>query len=110
MKVFLTEKAKKQLKKFIPEVQDCLLEKFDEIESLDNPRLDGKPLKGRLKGYWAYKVKHKSTGYRIITIIYDNLCVIAVVEIGDRKEIYKNLTQFKKTEKEVLNSVKRIKR
>lgn len=50
-----------------------------------DPRQNGKPLKGNLKGLWRYRVGD----YRIIAEIFDNELIIEVVEIGHRKEIYR---------------------
>lgn len=51
----------------------------------ENPRQYGKALKGNLSDSWRYRVGN----YRILAHIEDDRVVI-VVNIGHRKEIYKN--------------------
>ncbi|HHX69397.1 MAG: type II toxin-antitoxin system RelE/ParE family toxin [Miniphocaeibacter sp.] len=51
----------------------------------DNPRSNGKSLKGDLKEYWRYRVG----SYRIIAEINDNKLIILLVNIAHRKEVYK---------------------
>jgi mRNA interferase RelE/StbE len=51
----------------------------------NNPRSVGKALQGNLKGLWRYRVGH----YRLIVQIKDAELVVFVVEVGHRKDIYK---------------------
>ena len=55
------------------------------LEGCENPRQQGKPLTGNLKGYWRYEV----SDYRIIADIQDDKIIILVTDIGHRREIYK---------------------
>jgi mRNA interferase RelE/StbE len=50
----------------------------------DNPRLSGKPLKGKLGGFWRYRIGQ----YRIIAEIIDDQMVLILLDVGHRKEIY----------------------
>lgn len=52
----------------------------------ENPKQYGKALKGNLSDSWRYRVSN----YRILAQIEDDRVVITVVNIGHRKEIYKN--------------------
>lgn len=52
----------------------------------ENPRRYGKALKGNFSDSWRYRVGN----YRILAHIEDDRVVINVVNIGHRKEIYKN--------------------
>ncbi len=52
----------------------------------ENPRQYGKALKGNLSDSWRYRIGN----YRILAHIEDDRVVITVVNIGHRKEIYKN--------------------
>jgi mRNA interferase RelE/StbE len=63
------------------------LERFlDGLEQSDNPRQQGKALNGKYKGLWRYRVGD----YRMICNIQDNQLIILVLELGHRKEVYKN--------------------
>ena len=56
------------------------------VAKLDDPRSIGEALKGsELGDFWKYRVGD----YRIIADIQDNILLIYVVEIGNRKEIYR---------------------
>jgi mRNA interferase RelE/StbE len=54
--------------------------------TLDDPRSAGKALTcSKLGTYWRYRVGD----YRVICDLQDGALLILVVEIGDRKEIYR---------------------
>ena len=56
------------------------------IAGLDDPRQNGKALKGSSLGnFWRYRVGD----YRIICDIQDHRLVVLVIEIGHRREIYR---------------------
>lgn len=57
---------------------------LETLETLENPRVKGKSLKGELKEYWRYRVGD----YRILSKIIDNELIILVIDIGHRKDIY----------------------
>ena len=58
----------------------------ERLARLDNPRSIGKALKGsKLGNFWRYRVGD----YRIICDLQDQRMVILVVEIGNRREIYR---------------------
>ncbi len=77
----IRKSAQKQLDKLPDEVADKLL---DTIEALaENPRPHGYI---KLKGSEGYRIRKGD--YRIIYDIYDNLLVVDVVAVGDRKGIY----------------------
>ena len=50
-----------------------------------DPRALGKPLRGPLREYWRYRVGD----YRLICDIQDQVMRILVVEVGDRKDVYR---------------------
>jgi mRNA interferase RelE/StbE len=50
-----------------------------------NPRLTGRALVGDLSGLWRYRVGD----HRIICEIKDKDIIILVIEIGDRKDVYR---------------------
>ena len=54
------------------------------LSSLEHDPLLGKPLMGRLKGYYSLRVYP----YRIIYTILKNELIIIVVDIGHRQGVY----------------------
>ena len=51
----------------------------------ENPRLQGKPLKGPLEGFWRYRIGQ----YRIIAEIVDDRLALILLDVGHRRDIYK---------------------
>lgn len=86
MTVVYSEKAKKQLKKTDNTIKAKILDYMDEVANLENPRSRGKALVGNLLGFWRYRVED----YRLLCRIQDNELIIAVIEIGHRRDIYKS--------------------
>lgn len=79
--ISITKTAQKQLDK----LPDLIAEQIIIlIQSLaDNPRPNGcKKLKGRV----GYRVRKGN--YRVIYDVYDNVLIVEVIAIGDRKYIY----------------------
>ena len=82
-----SDSARKQLKKLDKQSAIRILDFMDErISEGDNPRSIGKVLAGpKLGTYWRYRVGD----YRIICDIQDSQLCVLVIEIGNRKEIYR---------------------
>ena len=79
--------VEKKLKKLDTVVSKQLIDFLKETIALSsNPREHGKSLKGSLREYWRYRVGD----YRIICKIDDAVITVFVVDIGHRKDIYKN--------------------
>lgn len=59
----------------------------DRVARLDDPTLIGKPLKGNLSEYWCYRVGD----YRLFCRLSNDgeTLLVLVVEIGNRREVYK---------------------
>lgn len=57
----------------------------DRIRPLDDPRLIGKALQGEYAGMWRYRVGD----IRIIVRLEYDVLVILVVEVGNRREVYR---------------------
>lgn len=55
------------------------------IATPDNPRRFGKALTGGLAGLWRYRVRD----WRIICRIEDHDVTVLVLDIGNRKDIYR---------------------
>ena len=88
--VKFTESAEKDLKKINKSNQAIaqLLKKWisENLIGTQNPKQRGKALTGNLKGLWRYRVG----SYRIIAEIKNDILLILIIEISDRKEIYKD--------------------
>ena len=82
-----TESASKQLKKLDKQVALRILDYMDQrVATLDDPRSLGKNLVGpKLGEYWRYRVGD----IRIICNIADQQMCVLVIEIGNRKEVYR---------------------
>ena len=82
-----TETARKQLRKLDPQSARRIVDFMDErIAGQSDPRRTGQALTGPLLGaYWRYRVGD----YRIICEIQDRALCVLVIEIGNRKEIYR---------------------
>lgn len=57
----------------------------ERIAELDNPRSTGKALVGRLRGLWRYRVGD----YRLLCAIQDGILRVLVLEVGHRRDVYK---------------------
>ena len=82
-----TESSSKQLKKLDKQTALRVLDYMDErIAVLDDPRSLGKNLKGPKMGeYWRYRVGD----VRVICNILDGQMIVLVIEIGNRREVYR---------------------
>ena len=80
------DNAKKQLRKLDKAVARRILDFMDDrIGGSEDPRRIGKALKGPLGDFWSYRVGD----HRIICEIRDGMLVVLVLQIGNRKEIYR---------------------
>jgi mRNA interferase RelE/StbE len=57
----------------------------ERVASLEDPRSIGKALTGPLGRFWRYRVGD----YRVICKIQDSVLCVLVVQIGNRREIYR---------------------
>ena len=83
----LSAKAEKQFEKLDGYVQAQIGRYIDRHfnDGYIDPRSHGKPLAGKLKGYWRY-----DTGkYRLICDIRDDICTVIAVKVGHRREVYR---------------------
>ena len=84
-KVYITESAKKDLKKIdIYQAKLIIAWLRKNLEGCSDPRLYGKPLGYNRKGEWSYRVG----SYRLIADIQDNVVTIEIISVGHRKNIY----------------------
>jgi mRNA interferase RelE/StbE len=84
-RINLTDRARKELLKLDPVIYQQIIKVLEHIATLANPRSQGKPLVGNLKGLWRYR----SGNYRILAELVDNELLILVVEISGRKDAYR---------------------
>jgi mRNA interferase RelE/StbE len=81
-----TQTARNQLRKLDRQIARRILDYMDErVASRANPRSLGKPLSGPLGELWRYRV----ADYRVICDIQDNALRVLVIQIGNRREVYR---------------------
>jgi mRNA interferase RelE/StbE len=82
-----TDTARKQLRKLDKQIARRILDFMDErISGERNPRDTGKALTGNLLGaFWRYRIGD----FRIICDIQDAKLRVLVVQIGNRREVYR---------------------
>lgn len=81
-----TASARKQLRKLDKQTARRIVEFMDERVAGKGPRSSGKALTGPTLGeYWRYRVGD----YRIICDIQDGAVCILVIEIGNRRDVYR---------------------
>lgn len=84
--VVYEKKALKQLSKLDKGQQRMIMAWINKnLVQTDNPRQQGKALKGELKEYWRYRVGN----YRLLADINDNEIKIIIIHIGHRREVYR---------------------
>jgi mRNA interferase RelE/StbE len=80
------ETAKKQLRKLDKVAARRIVDFMDERVALsDDPRGPGKALKGSLGDLWRYRVGD----YRVLCDIQDGVLTILVLQIGNRRNVYR---------------------
>ncbi|WP_039905463.1 type II toxin-antitoxin system RelE/ParE family toxin [Acetobacter tropicalis] len=85
-KIDLVEQAKKEWRKLPPEIKNQFA---DKLETLVNDPYQAPRLRGDLKN--CFKIKLKSSGYRLVYKVNEKEIVLLVVAIGKRNndDIYK---------------------
>lgn len=79
------ERALKELKKLDKKAQrDIIHYLHQRITNSGNPRLHGKPLKGKFQGLWRYRVGN----YRLVCQIKDKQLQVLVLRAAHRRKIY----------------------
>ena len=77
--------AKRELGKLDRQAQKEILIYLDQrIATLEDPRRFGKALRSELAGLWRYRIRD----YRLICQIQDDVLVVLVIAVGNRKNIY----------------------
>lgn len=85
-KVEFESRALDELNKLDRTVQVRILKFITQrIKNNANPTILGAPLKGKFVGLWKYRIGD----YRLICHIEHSVCLILIVSVGHRKNIYK---------------------
>ena len=85
-KIEYTETARNRLRKLDKPVALRIVDYLDvRIAPLENPRSAGKALTGPMGGLWRYRVGD----YRVICEIQDEVLRVLVIEIGNRRDVYR---------------------
>ncbi len=80
------ETAKAQLRKLDKQTARRIVDFMDErVAGRENPRDSGKALTGSLGDFWRYRVGD----CRVICDIQDSVLRVLVVQVGNRREIYR---------------------
>jgi mRNA interferase RelE/StbE len=78
--------AKKQLRKLDKLTARRIVDFMDvRVAPSDDPREFGKALKGQLGSLWRYRVGD----YRVLCDIQDGVLTVLVLQIGNRREVYR---------------------
>jgi mRNA interferase RelE/StbE len=81
-----TQTALNQLRKLDKQSARRILDFLDErVAQRDDPRSTGKALTGPLGGLWRYRIGD----FRVICEIQDGELRVLVVELGNRREVYR---------------------
>ena len=81
-----SDTAQKQLRKLDKPVARQIVDFMDgRVAPLDDPRSAGKALVGPLGGLWRYRVGD----YRVICDLRDATLIVLVLQIGNRREVYR---------------------
>ena len=82
-----TERARRCIRKLDPSVRVFIKAWIDKnLVGCDDPRRHGKGLTANRSGQWRYRVGD----YRILADIQDEKLVILVIDIGHRKDVYRD--------------------
>ncbi len=80
-----SESARRELAKLDRQGQKDIVAYLEQrLNSNEDPRRFGKPLKADLAGLWRYRVRD----YRILCQIKDETLLVLVVSVGHRRNIY----------------------
>ncbi len=80
------ETAKRQLRKLDKTAARRIVDFMDErVAPSNDPRGIGKALKGPLGDVWRYRVGD----YRVICDVQDKLLTVLVLQVGNRREVYR---------------------
>jgi mRNA interferase RelE/StbE len=86
-KIVYSSEAGRQLRKMERQVVKRILSWVDDrLLGCPNPRLWGAALVGGFSGFWKYRMGD----YRLVCEIKDEQLTILIIDVGNRKEVYRN--------------------
>ena len=80
-----SDTALKRLAKLERQTARRILDYMDDRVAAGDPRAIGAALKGPLRKFWRYRIRD----HRVICEIIDSRLVVLVLELGDRKDVYR---------------------
>ncbi|MEI8295165.1 MAG: type II toxin-antitoxin system RelE/ParE family toxin [Alphaproteobacteria bacterium] len=84
-KIIFVPEAEKEFFKLDHQIQRQIQQYLrKKITTTLNPRRFGKQLGGNLSGIWRYRVG----SYRLLCSIKDKECIVLVVHVGHRRDVY----------------------
>ena len=85
-RLVFSKRAEKQLSKMDAGMRRIIVAwLLKNVDGCDDPRAHGKGLTGNLSGAWRYRIGD----YRVLCDIRDDKLVVLALEIGHRREVYK---------------------
>lgn len=85
-RLVFSKRAEKQLSKMDAGMRRIIVAWLvKNVDGCDDPRAHGKGLTGNLSGAWRYRIGD----YRVLCDIRDDELVVLALEIGHRREMYK---------------------
>ena len=82
-----SKRADKQLSKMDATTRKIIITwLLKNIDGCADPRAHGKSLTSNRSGQWRYRIGD----YRVLCDIHDDELVVLAIEIGHRREVYKN--------------------
>lgn len=85
-RLVFSKRAEKQLSKMDAGMRRIIVAwLLKNVDGCDDPRAHGKGLTGNLSGAWRYRIGD----YRVLCDIRDDELVVLALEIGHRREVYK---------------------
>lgn len=85
-RLVFSKRAEKQLSKMDAGMRRIIVAwLLKNVDGCDDPRAHGKGLTGNLSGAWRYRIGD----YRVLCDIRDDELVVLALEIGHRREMYK---------------------
>jgi mRNA interferase RelE/StbE len=86
-RVEISDSAARQLRKLDPQIAKRILTFLrDRIAVLEDPRSIGEALRGKEIGdFWKYRVGD----WRIIADLNDDVMLVTVIRLGNRREVYR---------------------
>ena len=85
-RLVFSKRAEKQLSKMDAGMRRIIVAwLLKNVDGCDDPRAHGKGLTGNLSGAWRYRIGD----YRVLCDIRNDELVVLALEIGHRREVYK---------------------